>query len=81
MRKSTSVHLSHGFAISLIFVFLSATALAATLVWPQWIEALAGNQPDAGDGSEEWMMTALMSIAMVLSATGAFRAWRKGAAS
>jgi hypothetical protein len=35
---------------------LSAACLALTLVWPQWIEAIFGLHPDAGDGSSEWVI-------------------------
>jgi hypothetical protein len=40
-----------------------------TMVWPTWIEAVTGADPDSGDGStERWLMrmVALASLSLVL---------------
>jgi hypothetical protein len=57
----------------LAFGTLSALALAATLLWPDWFERLTGLEPDGGSGEFEWQVV-LTLAAMTLGAFG--MAWR-----
>jgi hypothetical protein len=45
--------------------------LAATLVWPHWIELAFGVDPDRGTGMAEWMLAvssgAVFAVATVLA--------------
>jgi hypothetical protein len=54
----------------------SASLLALTLVWPDWIERFAGLQPDGGDGSVEWGLVAFFSALSVLALGMTWRDWR-----
>ena len=50
-----------------------------TAVWPDWIEAVSGFQPDKHDGSFEWMLVAGCGLAAVVLANLARREWRGAA--
>jgi hypothetical protein len=52
---------------------LSALTLAATLVWPDWIERLTGLDPDGGNGAIEWEFVFAL-VVVTLAAFGL--AWR-----
>lgn len=54
---------------------LSALMLAATLVWPDWIERLFELEPDAGDGSAEWNWVIAFAVAALLLFADAGRIW------
>lgn len=53
-----------------LLTLFSAGALAATLIWPQWIEVLFAIEPDHGDGSSEWGF-ALVLVAITFVAFAA----------
>jgi len=46
------------FCVELAAGALSALAFAVTSIWPQWIEAVFGADPDGGSGEAEWGVTA-----------------------
>ena len=50
-----------------------------TAVWPDWIEAVTGLQPDNHNGSFERMLVVGAGLAAVILATLARRAWRAAA--
>jgi hypothetical protein len=60
----------------------SATAAIAaglavlTAVWPDWIEHLTGQDPDNGNGSLEWYLTAGFAVTAVIFAIAARAEWR-----
>ena len=63
--------------IEALLALLSAGMLALTVLWPQWVEAFFGFEPDAGDGSSEWGFTlALVAITLFAFITTA-RDWRR----
>jgi hypothetical protein len=48
-----------------------------TLIWPDWIEAISGWDPDQHDGSAEWMIvTALLLVTATMLAMVA-REWQQ----
>jgi hypothetical protein len=56
-----------------------ATSLAVlTLVWPDWIEALTGSDPDAGSGSAEWLIVGGLFLVAAASGSLARREYRQG---
>jgi len=67
--------------LEMVLGCLSAIVVAATLVWPDWIERLFDAEPDGGDGSAEWgWAIALATISLVLFAD-AGRIWWRAARS
>jgi hypothetical protein len=54
----------------------SASLLALTLVWPDWIERFVGVHPDGGDGSVEWELVAFFSALSVVALGMTWRDWR-----
>lgn len=53
-----------------------ALALLST-IWPDWIEALTGLDPDHGDGSVEWEFVAAFALAALVSGLLARIHWRR----
>jgi hypothetical protein len=57
------------FHAELALAVLSTCLGVLTLVWPDWIEGLTGLDPDAHDGSAEWLIAlGLGLVAAVCSA-------------
>jgi len=56
---------------------LSGALAVITTIWPRWIEALFGVDPDGGDGSVEWWLVALLALVAVGSALLARRDYRR----
>lgn len=46
---------------------VSAAALLATLLWPDWIELVFRADPDGGSGAAEWLVVAASALAAVTS--------------
>ena len=58
-----------------------ALLFVVTLVWPDWIELVFGADPDVGDGSAEWLLTAAaVGVAVVPFVMAAMR-WRRARAT
>ena len=46
-----------------IWLAVLATSIGVlTIFWHDWIEALTGLDPDAGDGSAEWLTVAVLFL-------------------
>ncbi|MGW2486424.1 ABC transporter permease [Streptomyces sp. NPDC001606] len=56
---------------------LSGLLLLITLAWPQWIETVFAVDPDAGDGTAEWLVVAVTALVTVVSVLGARIEWRR----
>ena len=56
----------------------SATGIAAivTLFWHDWIEVVAGTDPDHGNGSAEWLAVLVLAVITIALAAGAWHEWR-----
>lgn len=48
-----------------------------TPMWPDWIEAISGWDPDGHDGSLEWMIVAGLLLITVMMIALAARSWRR----
>jgi hypothetical protein len=57
---------------------ITGIATVATLVYPDWIEALTGMDPDHGNGSAEWAMTVALAVITVGALVAARIEWRRG---
>lgn len=55
----------------------SAGLLALTLVRKDWIEAVFAVDPDAGDGSLEWILSATFLVATIVWLAMARAEWRR----
>jgi len=56
------------FHVESVLAILAASLGALTLVWPDWIEALTGVDPDAHDGSAEWLIVTALFVVAAASA-------------
>ena len=56
---------------------LSGLLAILTSLWPDWLEALTGFDPDARSGSFEWMIVGALALAAVLLALTARSEWRR----
>jgi len=57
---------------------ISVAMFVATMIDPQWIEALSDESPDGGDGSaERWLVGGGFLIAAVVAAVLAWRERRR----
>ena len=64
------------FRVYAIFAIAFAIMTVLTMVWPDWIEALTGFNPDHGNGSAEEFITAVFAGAAVLAGGLAGMDWR-----
>jgi hypothetical protein len=60
---------------------VGAVLLGATLVWPSWIEAVFGVDPDDGSGLLEWLIVVSSLIVSACAVALARREWRRGIVS
>ena len=51
--------------IEIVLSALLATATIVTAVWPAWIEAVSGADPDGGSGTTEWRIVAALAVVTV----------------
>jgi hypothetical protein len=75
MRK----RLSPIFWTESVLACITGVIAVLTAVWPDWIEAFTGLQPDQHNGSFEWMLVACCGVVTGLLATLARREWRRAA--
>lgn len=55
---------------------MAAAALAPTLVWREWIEAIFRIDPDGGNGAAEWAAVGVLAIGSIACSRLAGREWR-----
>jgi Na+-driven multidrug efflux pump len=63
--------------LDVVLAALSFGLLMLTWAWPEWIEGTTGLDPDAGNGSVEWLLVAVFAVlfgVFGLRARGALRA-------
>ena len=54
--------------LELILAVMFGLAAVATIIWPTWIENLAGLEPDQGSGAAEWWLVTLLGAGAVVAA-------------
>ena len=59
--------------IEIVLSVLLAAATILTAVWPDWIEAVLGFDPDGGNGSVEWLIVAVLAVITLVVAALARR--------
>jgi hypothetical protein len=65
------------FAIELALAGVTGILFVLTVIWPQWIEAVFGIDPDGGDGSLEWAIVGVLLVASVTFSVLARAEWRR----
>lgn len=55
----------------------SLVLLIVTLVNHEWIEAVFGIDPDQGNGSLEWLVTAVLTVVTIVGAVSARIEWQR----
>ena len=58
----------------------SGVLFLVTVVWPQWIEAVFGADPDGGNGEAEWGIVALFAVVSLVLLLTARWEWRRALA-
>lgn len=71
--------MSFQFWVELAAGTLSALMFVVTSVWPQWIEAVFGFDPDGGSGEAEWSLEAGLCAFTLLMFVAARREWKRAA--
>ena len=59
--------------IEIVLSALLGMATIGTAVWPRWIEALLGFDPDGGNGTAEWAIVAVLAVATITTSALARR--------
>ncbi|HEX6763381.1 MAG TPA: hypothetical protein VF094_11335 [Gaiellaceae bacterium] len=65
------------FLLEAVAASLSASLAVLTIVWPGWIEALTGLDPDHGNGSAEWLVVLVLALVSVGATVAARGQWRQ----
>ena len=66
------------FWVESILAIVTAAMFIVTLVSRDWIEEVFGVEPDAGNGSLEWLLVAVLLAISVLAFLAARVEWRRG---
>ncbi len=56
---------------------MSGVLAVLTAVWPDWIEALTGFDPDHGGGAFEWILAVGCGLSALVLGAIARREWRR----
>jgi hypothetical protein len=48
-----------------VLAVLLGVATIVTALWPTWIEALSGLEPDGGSGESEWWIVVVLALGTV----------------
>ena len=62
-----------------VLATITGILCAVTPIWPDWIEAISGWDPDQHNGSVEWMITVGLLIATIVMVAIAIREMAKNA--
>jgi hypothetical protein len=65
------------FRVEVILAGLGIVLFALTLVYPEWIEALTGLEPDAGSGALEFAIAGVLLLVALASALLARRDYHR----
>ena len=67
------------FWVAAALASLALILCVITPVWPDWIEAISGWDPDQHDGSVEWLIAAALLVVSVAMFAVARLEWRRAA--
>lgn len=65
------------FRLEVVLACISIALFCLTAVFPEWIEATTGLEPDAGSGALEFLIAGVFLLASVVCATLALRDHRR----
>lgn len=63
-------------ALESVIAFSAGSLGIVTIFWHDWIEALAGWDPDRHSGAAEWLIVAALLLAAAIAGIAARRDWR-----
>lgn len=66
------------FWVETVLAAVTAVLFVVTLLWHDWIEAF-GVEPDAGDGTAEWLVLGVLLASTLALVMAAGREWRRSA--
>jgi hypothetical protein len=64
------------FWVETVLAAVTAVLFVVTLLWHDWIEAF-GIEPDAGDGTAEWLILGVLLASTLALVMAAGREWRR----
>ena len=69
--------LRHRFWVETVLASVTGILCVVTPIWPDWIEAISGWDPDQHDGSVEWMIAGGLLIVTATIFAMAASEWRR----
>ncbi len=76
-RGDSSTPLRARFWAQLVLAVTFTVLFVATVIEPTWIEKVFDAEPDAGNGSAEWLIVVVFGVAALLMFGLAGREWRR----
>ncbi len=65
------------FWVEIVIAAISGSLCLITPLWPDWIEAVSGWDPDQHDGSVEWAIVATFLVVTIAMLALAGHSWRR----
>jgi hypothetical protein len=77
MDSNSKRKLQRRFWLKAVIGAVTGVLSVVTPIWPDWIEAISGWDPDQHDGSAEWMIVTALLIVTVSVLAMAAREWQQ----
>jgi hypothetical protein len=77
LDNSAKRTLRRRFWVETVVAAISGILCLITPLWPDWIEAVSGWDPDQHNGAVEWAIVATLLLVTIIMLAGAGRSWRR----